>query len=172
MNKRILPLSLSAVVFLLVGISCTNPFAPKLEKGEGQNFIVSDQTTIDGVFNNFRYAYVFKDTVVYGNLLSEDFSFVFRNYDQGIDVSWGREEDLRTTWGMFQATQYIDLVWNEVIQAVGDSTVQVVSRGFVLTLAFSTDDIIRVYGRANFRLERKPPKNIWQIVEWRDESNY
>mgnify|MGYP001168580289 CR=1 FL=1 len=158
------------IVFLFLQ-SC-NPFAPKLSDDTGQSNIISDQKTVEGVFDNFRYAYIFKDTMVYGNLLADDFVFVYRNYDQGIDISWGRDEDMRTTAGLFQATQTLDLVWNDVILSIGDSLNKDIWRSFNLSIVFSSSDIINVQGRANFRLTRNLEKDKWQISRWRDESNY
>ncbi|MFA6571647.1 MAG: hypothetical protein WCT77_10480 [Bacteroidota bacterium] len=165
-----LALLFSLVLFLL--ISCDNPFAPKLASGGSKNAILGDQTTIEGVFENFRYSYIFKDTVVYGNLMSDNFTFIYRNYDKGIDESFSREEDMITTYGLFKAAQSLDLLWNEVIISVGDSLANDISRGFNLTIVFNPSDVVRIQGRVNLRLERKRPVDVWKIVRWRDESNY
>jgi hypothetical protein len=183
-NKKIIKFIklLAYFGFLLIMYSC-NPFAPALNVGVGGNAIITDQTTDDGVFENFRYAYIFKDTVVYGNLLDNNFTFIYRNYNQegvGVDISWGRDEDMITTSRLFSACQSLDLIWNEKIisiedtMKVGDSLVWIrdISRGFTLTVVFSPTDIIPVQGRANFRLTRSNPVNPWKILIWRDESNY
>ncbi|HSD62257.1 MAG TPA: hypothetical protein VLB50_00605, partial [Ignavibacteriaceae bacterium] len=82
---------------------CKNPFAPAFNENiNGNNSTITDQKTIEGVFQNFQYAYTFKDTTIYGNLISEDFIFTYRDYDLGFDVSWGRDEELKTTYGLFQ----------------------------------------------------------------------
>jgi hypothetical protein len=99
-------------------------------------------------------------------------TFVYRNYDQGVDISWGRDEDMMTTSRMFQAAQSLDLIWNEVIVAVGDSSVQDISRGFNMTIVFSPSDILRVDGRAEFRIVRTGQDSLWKISQWRDDSNY
>ncbi len=160
------------LIFFISITSCNNPFAPGLAKdGSGQS-ILGDQTTIEGVFQNFRYSYIFKDTVVYGNLLHDDFNFVYRDYDRGIDVSWGRDEDMISTYGLFQGTQNLDLIWNDIVLEIGDSTLKDISRSFNLTVMFSASDVIRVQGRASFRLKRNSGADIWKIIQWRDESNY
>lgn len=161
-----------AITIILILCACVNPFAPKLADVPSEGNIISDQKTIEGIFQNFRYAYIFKDTVVYGNLLTNDFTFVYRNYDQGVDVSWGRDEDMLTTSGLFQASQNLDLLWNEVIVEAGDSLVKDISRGFTLNIVFSPTDILSVQGRANLHLRKELPANIWKIAKWRDESNY
>lgn len=165
-------LLIAAILLIIIALSCTNPFAPGLETNKQGNALLGDQTTVDGVFQNFRYAYIFKDTVTYGKLLHDDFTFIYRNYDKGVDLSWGRDEDMRTTARMFNGTQNLDLIWNEISFSVGDSLLLDVSRGFTLTITFSPTDIVNIFGRANFRLKRDKPTEIWKILQWRDESNY
>jgi len=157
---------------IIVLAPACNPFAPKLDDGAGSNPIITDQMSIEGVFENFRYSYIFKDTLVYGKLLADDFMFIYRNYDLGVDVSWGREEDMRTTWGLFNTAQSIDLIWNEVIVSVGDSLVRDISRGFNMTIVFSPTDNVPIQGRAYFRLARSEVTDPCKIQTWRDESNY
>lgn len=163
-----------SVIIIAVAIamsSCTNPFAPALSTGAG-GAVLGDQRTIEGLFQNFRYSYVFKDTLTYGRLLDRSFSFVYRNYDQGVDVTWGRDEDMLATQGLFSAAQQLDLVWNEVVQAEGDSLLQNISRGFNLTITFNPSDVLRAQGRVNLRVTRSSTAEPWKIVRWRDESNY
>lgn len=159
-------------VAALIAVSCDNPFAPGLADNAGFDAVIGDQRNIEGVFKNFRYAYTFKDTSVYGNLLDEEFIFVYRNYDRGVDVSWGREEDMRSTAGLFAAAQNLDLIWNEIAVQIGDSVLLDISRSFSLTITFSPEDVVRLDGRANFRLKRDDPEEVWKIVRWRDETNY
>jgi len=174
-TKSIIALSLmivgyAALVFTFVG--CENPFAPRLSRDGNNTSLLSSQETIEGVFSNFRYAYAFKDTLVYGNLLEPDFAFIFRNYEKGIDESWGREQELITTYRLFQAAQSLELVWNEIFVDVGDTVLRDVSRSFNLTIVFNPADIVRINGIANFRLRKNPNDSKWRIVSWRDESNY
>jgi hypothetical protein len=89
--------------------------------------------TIDGVFENFRYAYTFKDTLVYGNLLGDDFVFSYYNSEKSVNVTWGREQDIATTARLFNARSLsIDLERNN--PATGDSLEREVSRSFTLKL--------------------------------------
>lgn len=151
---------------------CVNPFAPAEAPMTGDTPILGDQRSVDGLFQNFRYAYAFRDTLTYGRLLDRTFTFVYRNYDKGIDVTWGRDEDMLATAGLFTAAQQLDLVWNDVVVADGDSLAQSISRGFNLTITFSPTDVIRAQGRVNLRLERPSSSEVWKIVRWRDESNF
>lgn len=152
--------------------SCDNPFAPKLSVGDNDGLVLGDQKTVEGFFQNWRYSYIFKDTLVYGRLLDNNFNFIFRNYDKGVDLSWGRQEDLITTSRLFSSTQNLDLIWNEVISNIGDSTLLDVSRGFTLQIVFSQSDIVRLQGRANIRLKRNNQSEDWKMLYWRDESNF
>lgn len=164
--------TVTAVCACAVLMGCVNPFAPAEVAMTTDTPILGDQRTVDGLFRNFRYAYAFRDTLTYGRLLDRTFSFVYRNYDKGIDVTWGRDEDMLATAGLFTAAQQLDLVWNDVVIADGDSLIQSISRGFNLTITFSPTDVIRAQGRVNLRLERPSSSDVWKIVRWRDESNF
>lgn len=151
---------------------CTNPFAPKLDTGDTGDLGLGDQRTVEGVFRNLRYAYTFKDTLTYGRLLHPEFVFIYRNYEQNVDVTWGRDEEMVSTTSMFNTVQQLDIIWNAVVVSLGDSLVQDVSRGFTLSVIFNPDDVVRVDGRVNFRIVRNDVAEPWQIVQWRDESNF
>lgn len=162
--------------FVLVGLTgCDNPFAPALDTtpSQGQS-ILGDQTVIDGVFQNFKQAYAFRDSTIYGQLLAPNFIFVYRDYEKGVDVFWTRDEDIRTTYGLFQNVQRLDLVWNTIITSniESDSLKATIIRNFNLTVTFNASDIVRVDGYANWTLERSKIGDIWKITRWRDESNF
>jgi len=159
-------------VFTVLVNSCENPFAPRYRSPEDSDGMLSDQKDIDGVFDNFRYAYIFKDTLVYGDLLEPDFIFIYRNYEKGTDESWGRDQEMLTSYRLFQATQSLELVWNEILVNVGDSLTRDVSRSFNLNIVFNPSDIVRINGIANFRLKKNPEDQKWRIFTWRDESNF
>ena len=159
------------LLFLLAG--CLNPFAPGFDEKIGtEGSILGDQTTLEGLFQNFRYSYSFRDTTIYTQLLEKSFVFVYRDFERGLDVSWGRDEDMRTTYLLFQNVQNLDLVWNNIISFSGDSLKLNVTRGFNLTVTFNPGYIERVDGYANLTLERKGSADIWMISRWRDESNF
>ena len=156
-------------VFVLLN-ACTNPFAPKLT--DGRQEIIEDQKTVDGVFANFRYAYIFKDTLVYGRLLADNFTFTYHNYEKNIDVSWGRTEDMLTTAGLFNAAQSLDLIWNQVVISIGDSLRLNITRGFTLNITFDPTYSEEIVGRVNLTLARTNPDSVWLIERWIDESNF
>lgn len=161
----LLVIFLSAAVFS----SCENIFSPKLDESTPTS-ILTDQKTVEGVYQNFKYAYTFKDSTVYGNLLDADFIFTYRDYSSGFDVSWDRATDMRTTNGLFQNCQKIEVVWNNIIFQGGDSLEQNVKRSFNLTITFNPGDIVRLNGFADMNFRRNSSGDVWKIIRWRDES--
>lgn len=158
---------------MLVLGGCENPFAPKLatEQAAPSSFI-SNQTTIEGVFRNFVYAYTFKDTTVYSKLIAPNFTFTYRDYDKGVDVAWGRDDEMRSTSTMFKFVNRLILNWNNIVSLTEDSLRATVTRGFTLTVAFNPADIEEVNGNAYFQLTRASSSSPWQISLWKDESNF
>lgn len=156
-------------------LAACNPFAPGYDDNPlAGDSILGDLTTTEGVFQNIKYSYTFKDTTIYGQLVSSDYNFIYRDYDRGVDVSWGRDEEMRITYELFRNVQRLDLVWNNVIATSIDSTntSSVVSRNFNLTVTFNPSDIIRVNGYATLTMTRSDPGAAWTILRWRDESNF
>ncbi len=161
------------LILVLILASCENPFAPRLatEQAAPSNFI-SNQSTLDGVFQNFIYAYTFKDTTVYSKLIAPNFTFTYRDYDNGVDVAWGRDDEMRSTGMMFQLVNRLVLNWNNILSLTEDSLHATVTRGFTLTVAFNPADIEEVDGKAYFELQRASSSSPWQISLWKDESNF
>lgn len=162
-------------LFLMLGLGlllsgCLNPFAPKYDSSPAE--ASCDPSTIEGIFRCFQAAYTFRDTTAYGQLLKENFVFIYRDYDLQIDVTWARDEEMRTTYGLFQNVQKLDLIWNNIISSAVDSTRTTIVRGFNLTITFNPSDIVYVGGYANLTFERARISDPWKIVTWRDESNF
>ncbi|MEW6653787.1 MAG: hypothetical protein AB1394_10000 [Bacteroidota bacterium] len=158
------------MVSLLFIIYSCNPFAPALDETLGSSGgLISDQKTVQGVFQNFQYAYTFKDTLIYSQLLSRAFTFSYRDYDLGVDVNWGRDEEMRVSNGLFHNTQRLDLTWNNIVSMTMDSTRIV--RSFNLTITFNPTDIIFIDGKVNLTLG-KDESGKWKIIHWIDESNF
>ncbi len=131
--------------------------------------LISSQSNVEGVFQNLQYAYTFKDTLIYSQLLNKNFTFSYRDYDLGVDVSWGRDEEMRVTHGLFYNAQRLDLIWNNIISMTMDSTR--IIRSFNLTVTFNPTDIIYIDGKVNLTLG-KDISNSWKIIHWVDESNF
>lgn len=154
-------------------LQCTNPFAPSLDYDDTNGSSgLADLTKTEGIFQNMQYAYTFKDTLIYGTLLSDDFIFTYRDYDAGFDVSWGRDEEMKTTHGLFENSERLDLIWNNIVLSSVDSLEANIIRGFNLTITFNPTDIVRIDGRVNLFLRRSDSTQQWEIVTWIDESNF
>ncbi len=162
---------LAIVSLAVLAISC-NPFAPRLDTDLTSGSILGDQTTVDGVFQNVKYAYAFRDTSIYGQLIDPAFTFIYRDYERGVDVSWGRDDEMRTTSGMFDNVERLDLVWSNTMSADSSETQANVTRYFNLTVTFNASDIERADGYANFTLEHSKSGTPWKVVRWQDESNF
>lgn len=166
-----LKLKYIAIFFLIYLGGCINPFAPKLDSSiSDESSLISNLKDIDGVFRNLQYAYTFKDTTIYSELLDEDFIFTYRDYDKEVDVAWGRDDEMRVTYGLFSNSERLDLIWNNIVAITSDSTNVV--RSFNLTITFNPTDIIFVEGRINLQLEKSHDTGKWQILTWIDESNF
>ena len=162
-----------SIPFVFILAAC-NPFAPGLDDSpDATSKLLSDQKTPDGVFQNLKYAYTLRDTSIYGQLIDGNFTFVYHDYDRGVDVTWGRDEEMRATSGLFLNAQRLDILWNNVVSSSIDSTSTraMIKRGFNLTVTFNPSDIVYIDGYANLTLERIQAEDPWMIVRWNDESN-
>src|SRR5438105_3084877 len=90
-------------ILLFFFITSCNPFSPLIDANIHQKGVSAD--SVNGFFELFREAYQFKDTTVYGKLLAPDFTFSYRNYDRGLDLDWGRDEEMQTTASLFSSTE-------------------------------------------------------------------
>jgi len=163
-------------ILLLFTIACCNPFAPGLDDSPDESLsLLGDQKNPEGVFQNLKYAYTFRDTSIYGQLFDVNFTFLYPDYDRsGAEISWGRDEEMRTADGLFKSVQRLDLIWNNIVDQSfnTDSTSAYISRGFNLTVTFRADDIVRVDGYASLQLIRQGTEYPWTIVRWHDDSNH
>ncbi|MFZ5515402.1 MAG: hypothetical protein ACOY90_02110 [Candidatus Zhuqueibacterota bacterium] len=161
------------VAVFALALSCFNPFAPKLEDAGETDLIITEQRSPDEVLQNFKYSYVFKDSVLYSNIL--DSSFVFIYFDPTIEssgrfVSWGRDVDLKTTGRLFRNFDVIDLIWNSTIYQFDEEDRSEVSKSFNLSL-IKNDETLNITGNAIFIFRKSAYDNKWRIVQWKDESD-
>ena len=152
-------------------LSCINPFAPSIDTSLSVE-MCTDLTDINNVFCTFRNAYSFKDTTLYGSLIGSDFMFSYRDYDRGIDVSWGRTDEMRTTYGLFQSVQSLSLIWNNLISSDSGAMRLNIVRGFNLTVTFNPGYVEYLDGYASLTFERSTVRDPWKLIRWHDESNY
>ncbi|MGO9482734.1 MAG: hypothetical protein ACLP05_13270 [Candidatus Kryptoniota bacterium] len=161
-----------SLVLAFFFLSCENIFAPKLATQEiTVGGILSDQTTIDGVFQNFVYAYTFMDTSVYTKLIAPNFTFTYWDYDNNVPVAWGRDDEMRSTYNMFELVNRLTLSWNSISSSTQDSLHATVTRAYTLEVAFNPADITDVDGTAYFEMERSSSSAPWQISLWQDITN-
>ncbi|MGD9898488.1 MAG: hypothetical protein AB7T22_05085 [Calditrichaceae bacterium] len=165
-----------AVILLFISLyGCVNPFAPEIKSGKySSSLIITDQQNPDEVLTNFSYAYNFKDSLVYSDLLDSSFLFISKNYatDPVTDLTWGRDVDIRTTVGLFRHFQNINLVWGGTIfqYYFQDSTEAEIKRTFQLTLNGGVE-IPPINGEALFNFAKKS-SGIWKITRWEDLSTF
>lgn len=161
------------LVTLIVLTSCHNPFAPPLgTESDAGNTSSRNQVTIEGFYEAFKTAYRVQDTTLYGQLLDDDFQFSFYDFDRGIDVSWGRSEDMKTTAGLFRNSEQLELEWSYFRDYRVDSVQAILSRAFTLRVVFSSVDVVQGDGIARFQLGRPTSTSPWKLVRWTDESNF
>jgi len=159
------------LILSLAALSCLNPFAPRLDTGMTSE-TCADFTRIENLFCSFRNAYSFKDTTLYGSLIAPDFTFIYTDYDRVVDVTWGREDEMRVTYGLFQNVQSLSLIWNAEIPLSGSDTTETVERGYSLTVTFNPSDVLRVDGYAELTFVRRANGEPWKVARWRDRSNF
>lgn len=152
---------------------CLNPFAPKIQKSDSDDLIITEQKTPEEVLQNFKYAYIFKDSVLYADLLDSSFIFIFFDPDvenSGEFVSWGRDVDLLTTGRLFRNFDVIDLIWNSTIYSFEEENRAEMSKSFHLTLS-KRNESITVTGNAIFLFKKSSYDGKWRILQWKDESD-
>lgn len=155
---------------VLTILSACNPFAPGETEGDGGDFLLTDQTTPDKVLQNFQYAYTFKDSLVYSELLDSTFIFISENFNviPPEPIVWGRDQELKTTGKMFRLINTIDLTWGnrplaDPSPANSDTTYEVT---FTLTLDGGST-IPTLIGIVVFNFIKRDKK--WFIYRWQDE---
>jgi hypothetical protein len=168
-------------LLILSGCSgCRNPFAPAINRDGNVSLILTDQSQPEGVFTNFAYAYNFKDSLVYSDLLDSSFLFISKNYATNpvTDITWGRDVDIKTTAGLFKHFNTINLIWGTIIfdQYSTDSTNYEIRLRFELTL-----DGGQIYpsisSEALFYLRKRimnftDSTGIWLITRWEDTATF
>lgn len=152
---------------------CFNPFAPELDKSPDLTNVITDQKSPEEVLQNFRYAYVFKDSLLYSEVLDE--SFVFEYFDPELQpsggfVTWGRDVDLKTTGRLFRGFDVIDLNWLNTIFSERDGQLEKRFIRFNLNLFGSEFNFI-LTGTAIFTFKQSDLDGRWRIIRWKDESD-
>ena len=84
---------------------------------------------------------------------------------------FNRDEEMRITHNLFQSADQLDLQWNDFISQEGDSVRAVVTRSYTMKIVLPPNQTFRIDGRAQLRLARNSPNDVWLIRTWYDESN-
>ena len=152
---------------------CINPFAPDKLEGDPVADLLGDPTTIEGFYTRFQKSYELRDTSLYGPLIHSDFTFTFRDDNRNVDITWGRSEEMNSTYNMFSHSYDITLRWNNITQKIinDNQTEGQIIRRFNLTVMVTPSEIYRTDGSANFRLARPDSISGWRLISWRDESD-
>ena len=80
-------------VLLLLNIGCFNPFAPELDNSLDLSNVITEQQSPEEVLENFSFAYTFKDSLLYSNVLDE--SFVFEFFDTNLQPALQRDKPVK-----------------------------------------------------------------------------
>lgn len=174
--------SLAVVLLVLLTSGCINPFAPSLtDEGIDKNLILTEQHSPEEVLINFSYAYNFKDSLVYSDLLDSSFLFISKNFatDPVTDLTWGRDIDIKTTVGMFRHFETLNLIWEGTVYSRfinQEKTLKEIKKIFNLTINGGTD-IPTLRGEALFLFKKKilnesDTTGIWTIIRWEDLATF
>lgn len=171
------------IALLIAGCLCgCNPFAPELDQNSALDNVITEQQSPREVLQNFQYAYTFKDSLLYSELLAKSFVFEFFDPNQepvGGFKTWGRDVDLRTTGRLFRESDVIELVWLDTLFSDSDTLARdtdeerVIERRFMrfnLNLLGSDFNFI-LNGTAVFFFEEDKDDSKWRIIRWKDESD-
>lgn len=167
MSRYLIP-----IIFLWT-TSCFNPFAPELENNVDLSNVITEQQTPEEVLQNFRYAYTFKDSLLYSDVLDESFVFEYFDTNQGPSgefLTWGRDVDLRTTGRLFRTFDSIELIWLNTLFTESDGAEEKRFVRFNLNL-FSSDFNFIITGTAIFTFVKSKEDGRWRIKRWKDESD-
>jgi hypothetical protein len=143
-----------------------------LDNSDNNSIILTEQETPEQVLQNFVYAYNFKDSLVYADIL--DSSFVFIYFDPNIGnsgrfVTWHRDVDLKTTGRLFRNFDTITVIWNSTLYEIIDENTAELTKTLNLNLFGKSGDF-SLTGIAIFNFRKDPYDKKWRITSWRDES--
>lgn len=167
--------------------SCRNIFAPELGNLSDEGGLYrSVMSSPQDVLSNFRYAYIYQDSLVYSNILDSAFIFIYYEPDDeggsGQYVSWSRDIEMRATAGVFRTFSPIDLLWNTTLDSnysyIKDGVLVRTEKGMfdsanfadmskTFQLNLGTD--LSIVGTAVFDFTRSQRDDQWRISRWLDD---
>lgn len=173
MSLKYVITTLIAVAFLQ---SCTNPFAPaKADADASSSNLLTEQKSPDEVLTNFKFAYTFKDSLVYSELFDSSFVFLSMDYYESppVPIQWGRDLELKTTSRMFRFFNTLDLTFNVVERDTNEydpnNSPTKIQHEITFTLALDGGAVIPILdGDVTFVYVRRGAK--WLISYWEDKK--
>jgi hypothetical protein len=172
-----------AVLLAIYEFGCFNPFSPSVI-GPSAVRPIAPQVDPDSVMYNFKYAYENRDSIVYENLLDQNFIFIYKDLDmvQGAEILMeiprdGRGGDLYVTRALFKTFDEIRLdTWlvKPAPDSVGEETWKARRVTFHLSLRDTDGDYgylhMEATGFAEFFFRQSEEDGLWRIVRWIDKS--
>ncbi len=165
---------------LLIGFTwlhCANPFAPALaDDNTGQGGILTDQENPEQVLRNFEFAYSFKDSLVYSELLDSTFIFISTDFNVSPPepINWGRDQERRVGGRMFRFFSTLDLTFNEPVRSdtlLRDDLGEAIRVQETLTFTLTLDggsNIPVFNGEVVFQFVLRDDER-WYISRWEDK---
>jgi hypothetical protein len=163
---------------LLLGLGLLagcNPFAPGLDEMEtDQEKLLGDRATINGFYDWFRNSYQLRDSTLYGQLLTPDFQFTYKDFSNNTETSWDRGVDMQTTYNLFRSVRSITLQWNQYLQldTISSDTLALTERSFNLRIVQDDNNVYSGVGSARLVLRRRYKGDKWKMVSWYDTSDF
>lgn len=151
---------------------CLNPFAPVL--GDPSQSLWTDQQTVGGLLDNFKYSYILRDSLRYSACLDNNFTFTYFDVTNGWEDSWGRDTDLKATGGLFRNFSEIQLTWYAVPDSIQSFAYEETELEFDASFSLSLYGMnggasYDLYGFAQFTVY-KESGDRFRIRSWKDET--
>ena len=167
---------LAFITFIFLLQSCTNPFAPaKADSDASSSNLLTEQRNPDEVLTNFKFAYTFKDSLVYSELFDSSFVFLSMDYYEAppVPIQWGRDLELKTTARMFRFFNTLDLTFNVIGRDTSEydanNSPTRIQQEITFTLALDGGAAIPILdGDVTFVYVRRGAK--WLISYWEDKK--
>jgi hypothetical protein len=173
---KLLRATIAPLLLLVLLVAACNPFAPALDEVPAdENQLLGDPTNVRGFFDRFRAAYQLRDSTLYGQLLTPQFTFTYRDFAANVDRSWNRDVDANTTYRLFRAARSANLQWTQYLPGTDtlmSDTLAFVERSFLLTIEQRDNERFSGAGTARVVLVRKNRNDTWRMRSWYDRSEF
>ena len=162
------------IILIIIFINACNPFAPPYISDDQQSTIqeLYNQDNPSNVLTKFQYAYTFKDSLMYIDILDSSFVFVSANYHTSTptEIRWGRDIDIKTTIGLFRHFNVIELIWGDTLRHYIEDSSGEIKISFQLTFDGGRE-FPTITGEALFYFTKKN-NDQWYITRWEDTASF